>query len=320
MTDTKLKKIIFILEELHRRADATIDSYDEVLIKEFENDSKEKKGNSPKQIGRLLDEIADELPNIQKMKKGRKNIYRLVKPIDLFLESFDNTKDISWVFNMVYDSDPELYTVLAEHTKKSSHIYQFLSSPFEDTKTLESRDTFRHLKKAVGNREYRKITFQRDTKDDLKCLKLVYMTNNWYIAYINDENKLLFGRISLIKKVDYASKVGSFQPSSVQDHLEFLKNIQNAMTLYDKPKKIAKLLAKPDIAKYFDEGMKLRLSSQKFEKKLDDGSIIFTIEYTQYKEILPLIQSWLPNLIILEPKELKEYYIKRLHQTIASHE
>ena len=91
------------------------------------------------------------------------------------------------------------------------------------------------------------------------------------------------------------------------------------MTLYGKPKKIATIKATGFAKKYFDKGIKLRLSSQKFIKKLDDDSIIFTVEYTQPMEILPLIQGWLPNLIILEPKELKEDYIKRLNKTIKSH-
>ena len=320
MKDTKLKKIIFILEELHNRPTKTIDAYDEVLIEEFDNPEKREKGrsgNSPKQIGKLLKEIAFELPNIHKTKEGKKDIYKLVKPMDLFIESFDHTKDISWVINMIHDSDPELYPVLAEHTKKSSHIYQFLNTPFEDTTTLEARETFSHLKDAVNRREYRKITFAGGVQDNLKCLKLVYMENNWYIAYVNAEDNLLFGRISLIKKVEYASNKGLFQPTSVKKHLEFLKTIQNSMTLYGKTKKLAKLMIKPKKAKYFDEGMKLRLSSQKFVEKLDDGSIIFTVEYTQADEILPLVQAWLPYLIILEPKELKEQYVKRLNDTLT---
>jgi predicted DNA-binding transcriptional regulator YafY len=144
------------------------------------------------------------------------------------------------------------------------------------------------------------------------------MQNNWYIAYVNGDDKLLFSRINFIKKVEYASNKGRFQPSSVKDQLDFLKNIQNAMTLYGKPKKIATIKANKIIAKYFDDDVKVQLSSQKIINKLPDGSIIFTLEYTQPKEILPLIQSWMPNLTILEPDDLKEIYIKNLQRTIQN--
>ena len=87
----------------------------------------------------------------------------------------------------------------------------------------------------------------------------------------------------------------------------------------DKPKKIARLKASRIAAKYFYEGMKPFLTSQKFEKILDDGSVVFTLEYTQPIEIMPLIQSWLPNITILEPQELKEQYIKQLNYAISNH-
>ncbi len=145
------------------------------------------------------------------------------------------------------------------------------------------------------------------------------MQGNWYLAYVNEKDQVRFGRISFMEKVEYASKAESFQPSTVRKQMEFLKNIQNAMTLYGKPKKIVRLKASGITAKYFYDGMKPFLSSQKFEKMLDDGSVVFTVEYTQPLEVLPFIQGWLPNMTILEPEELKEQYIKKLNYTIMNH-
>jgi len=95
------------------------------------------------------------------------------------------------------------------------------------------------------------------------------------------------------------------------------KHIQNSLTRYDVPVKTATIKVAPDKARYFEKGMKKFLSSQKFKEKLDDGSIIFTLEYTQPLEILPLIQKWLPNLVILEPQELKEEYINNLNLILS---
>ena len=142
------------------------------------------------------------------------------------------------------------------------------------------------------------------------------MDGNWYLAFVDSEAKLRLGRIAFIEKVEYASKINSFQPSSVKKYMEFLDNIQNSMTLYGVPKKIAKIKATNKVARYFEKDMKKFLSSQKFIKKLEDGSIIFSLEYTQPLEILPFIQRWLPDLIILEPEELKKEYIHKLNQAI----
>ena len=145
------------------------------------------------------------------------------------------------------------------------------------------------------------------------------MQGNWYLAYVDDKDRVKFGRISFMEKVEYASKAESFQPTTVKKQMAFLQTIQNAMTLYDRPKKIATLKASGYSAKYFYDGMKPFLSSQKFVEKLDDGSVIFTVEYTQPLEVLPFIQSWLPSLSILEPADLKEKYLERLQQTINNH-
>lgn len=313
MIDTKLKKILFILEEFHKRQDHVLDAYDEELSREFKR--------SPKSIGKLLEEIEREVDNVEEIKVGKKKAWKLMKPMDLFVETFKNSHEIHCLMHMAHDADPEIFKELEKYTNENEHMYQFKNTPFEDMQTLEDKETFKRLRTAVEHREYRKIKFKgnSDPQDNLKCLKLIFMDSNWYIAYVNRENELRFGRINFIERVEYATNIGSFQPSTVKKQMNFLKNIQNSMTLYDKPKTIAKIKARPFIARYFDEGMKPFLSSQKFEKKLDDGSIIFTAEYTQPMEILPLIQGWLPNLIILEPKELKDKYLERLNYTINNH-
>jgi len=313
MKETKLQRTLFILEEFHKRQDSILDAYDTVLLEEC--------GLSTKQVGRLLDEIANELDSIEQIKIGRKKAYKLIKPMDLFIETFKNANDISWLFNMAHEGDPEVFKELEQFTKNTKHVFQFKNTPFEDTATLEEKEIFKTLKRAVKNREYAKITFKgkEAPQDNLKCLKLIFMEGNWYLAYVDEEEQLRFGRISFMEKVVYATKKESFQPVSVKKQTAFLKNIQNAMTLYGKPKQTARLKASGYAAKYFYEGMKPFLSSQKFEKILDDGSVVFTVEYTQPVEIMPFIQSWLPNITIIEPEELREVYRKKLQYAQENH-
>ena len=66
----------------------------------------------------------------------------------------------------------------------------------------------------------------------------------------------------------------------------------------------------------YDDGMKKFLSTQTYKRRSDDGSIIFTLEYTQPLEILPFIQKWLPDLVILEPRELRDEYLKKLDRAV----
>lgn len=305
-TASTFKKYLLVLEEFEKRADKTLDAYDKVL--------QDVTGLQTKQMGRVLDELLEHFDNIVCEKKGKKKSYRLIKPIDIFSETFKNSHEIGWLFQMAHDGDPEIFRELENYTNQNRHVYKFKNTPFEDINTLESKEIFKKLRFAVEAREYRKIKFMFDEEvyDNLKCLKLLFMDNNWYIAFIDEREMLSFGRISFIESVEYTTKSSSFQPSSVAKHLGFLEGIQNSMTLFGAEKKMATIKAMPSVAKYFDDGMKIFLSSQKFLKKEADGSVIFTLEYTQPLEILPFIQRWLPDLIILEPQELKEELYRKL--------
>ena len=138
------------------------------------------------------------------------------------------------------------------------------------------------------------------------------------MAYVDEKDVLKLGRVAFIEEVTYASK-NYFQKSSVEKHLKILnENLQNAMTLFDKEPRKVTIRAMSSVAKYFSEGMKTFLPSQTFIRKEDDGSVIFTLSYTQELEVFPLIQKWMPNLVIVEPAELQESYVKKLQQAIRN--
>lgn len=211
---------------------------------------------------------------------------------------------------MAHDADPEIFKALEGYTNKSKHIYKFINTPFEDIEELKSNGILKKLETAVKLGEYRKIKFAGiEAIDNLKCLKLLFIDNNWYIAISGEDEIVRLSRVSFIEDVSYATNINKFQKSSVKKQIEFIdKHIQNSFTRYDLPVKSTKIKVMPEKARYFDKGMKKFLSSQKFVEKLDDGSVVFTLKYTQSLEILPFIQKWLPYLVILEPKELKDEY------------
>ena len=85
---TTIQKYMFILEEINKRQDKTITAYDEVLIDKLQL--------GDKQIGRLLEELESEFDNIILLEKTKKKTYKLIKPIDLFVEAFENSNEIGW--------------------------------------------------------------------------------------------------------------------------------------------------------------------------------------------------------------------------------
>lgn len=295
-----------------------ISSYDAVLLDEFACD--------PKTLERYLKELESNYEHIISIKKSRTKFWKLVKVSDIFEEFIKNSEDISQLFLMAQEFDAEIFKELEKGTlskvsTKDRDVFMFRNSIMEELQGSKVKGIFKSLKKAIANSEYRDIVYTYDeteTHEESKCLRLLFMDNNWYVVILDKHKKLLFRRLSFIKEVHY-SKKETFQRKEIEPYLKFLATAQNAMSLYDVKVKKATIKATVKIAKYFQKEMKCFLASQTFVENCEDGSVIFTLEYTQDLEILPLIQKWLPDLIILEPQALKDAYVKKLEETLLIH-
>jgi predicted DNA-binding transcriptional regulator YafY len=246
---------------------------------------------------------------------GKKNGYKLVDNFDAFIEAFKNIDEYDELFYLAQESNPQLFKKL-EYQLSKDQLYMFKNPIFERVKNEE---IFNNLKTAIRSKEYRKIKLQyEDSSFEVKPIRLVFVDNNWYLAYADSDDTLQLVRVSFIESLRYATK-NSYQKNSITKHLQNLnRNLQNSRTLFDKEQKTATIKATPLIAKYFKEDMKRFFPSQKFKQELEDGSIIFSINYTQELEIMPFIQKWLPDLVVLEPQELKEHYVKKLQDALKN--
>ncbi len=292
-----------------------INAYDPVILDEF--------NCSYKTLERYLKDIENNFQNIITIKKSNKNYYKLVKASDIIREFLQlEDSNISLVYEWLKEG--EIYHDLEESTKQAlekvsdskKEIMLFKSYPFEEFKSKKYKDMFDELKTAVKNSEYRDIVFEYDDIEvykDAKCLKLVFVDNNWYVAIEDENSKLKFLRISFIQSIKKVRDY-SYQKSTLEKYNTFFKTFQNAMTLYGVERKKAILQTTPKIAKYFKKDMKKFFPSQEFIEELDDGSIKFSLLYTQPLEILPFIKRWLPDMSIVEPKELKEEYKKDIEK------
>ena len=198
-------------------------------------------------------------------------------------------------------------------------------SHHEDIADERLQQHFNDLLEAVEKRLYVRLIFKFPKNaiySDVRCLKMIFTDNNWYIFfdYMDEKEqkrKARFGRISFIKEIKFLkesrySNKNSFQKHELSDYDTFYASIQNAMTLHGVKRTKATIKAMPRVGQYFDQGMKKFFNSQRFVKKGDDGSIVFTVEYTQALELMPFIQKWMPDLVVVEPKELQEYYRSNL--------
>jgi len=310
----KLEAIFRIIEHFLQRKE--ISSYDKVLLNEL--------NCSQRTLLRYLYDIESIFPSIIKIEKSKQTTWKLVSINEIFEELINSSNDIGYLFSMVKEFDPSIFTYMEKESlkkllKKDESLFLFKNYIMEELNEKVSKEYFNRLKYAIKNKKIIEIESLYDKtvkKTNLYPLKLVFMDNNWYIAVVEND-KIDFIRISFIKDLKVTQE--SFSSLFIDEYLKELKKAQNALTLLPKPTKIAKIKATPNISRYFDKGMKRFLSSQTFVKKEKDGSVIFTLEYTQPLEILPLIQKWLPDLIILEPKELQQEYINKLQNSLNNY-
>jgi predicted DNA-binding transcriptional regulator YafY len=270
-------------------------------------------GYSTKTLGRHLKDIATLYSSIIEVKEGRNKVYELVDTSYVFEKIMTNSDDLYWFFDLIERWDSNIFKDIGyEVSKKERDVYLYKNSPFEELKSDKQKDIFRSLKSAIINQEYRDIDYIYNaprTHRQAIPLKLIFMEQNWYVAIVDRDEGFRFLRIFFIKDVRNSAK-RSYERDLSSDELKkytkFLKTFQNPMSKYAEPKEIARIKASPRVAKYFDKGMKRHLQSQTFIKKNSDGSVEFSLEYTQPIEVLPLIKKWLPDLKILSPQSLED--------------
>ena len=281
-------------------------------------------GYDKRTLRRYLDDIERLYPHIIKIKKSPTHCYKLESASEIFHTFLSHTEDVSWLLQLIYQSDKNLLSQLADDTKErleniaksEKDIFLFQNLPFDELKSEKRKEIFNKLKSATKNSEYRNISYHYNEEvfiKDAQCLKLLFMDSNWYVATASKERGFLLLRMAFITKVEYATKE-SYQPTQLNKYSEYLKSIQNPMTLFGVEIEKAHLLASPRVAKYFKKDMKKFLSSQTFIKENSDGSVEFTLDYTQPLEILPFIKKWLPDVEILSPQSLQDEMIGDLEK------
>lgn len=284
-------------------------------------------GCSYRTLERYLMDIEALYGHIITIKQGRKKVWKLVSVSDVFEEFIKNSDDISNLFLMAREYDPDIFDGLEQSTldkvsKSDENVFLFRNSMMEEIQSDRAKVIFNDLKVAIKNHEYRDIHNKNnaDEKDeDIKPIRLLFMENNWYLAFLDSQKQFKLRRLSYMKEVKKRFSQGSFQTKETKPYLEFLKTIQNPLTLHGKEVKTATLKASSGVAKYFQADMKKFLSSQTFLENNKEGETLFTVTYTQELEVLPFIQKWLPDLVIVEPKELRDAYTEKLKTILEKH-
>ena len=225
-----------------------------------------------------------------------------------------NSNDIGWLITLLNENDPNLLSEfekeISRQVKEDSKVFLFKTNPLEALQDEPSKRYLGALRSAVMRREYRDIKYKYigevENLMDSKCLKIVFTDGNWYLAIEDNEENFRLLRVAFIVSLSKSSK--NYQSKILDKYKTHFNKIQNAMSLPSEPFQRAVLKASPKVSIYFRKGMKSFFPSQKLNETMSDGSVIFSIDFTQDMEILPFIKRWLPDIEILEPKSLRDKF------------
>lgn len=187
-----------------------------------------------------------------------------------------------------------------------------IDNPLQNEKL--SKNEFNHILSCLKSLEKRKTINIDYIDEDIKeavFLRVIYSDKNWYILIKFDE-KIELKRVAFIKNLEITKNIYSLL--QIPENLDKkIKNLSNSLSLYDNFKKEALLEISPKIARYFQKDMKKFFKSQKI---INENPLQISIEYSQDLEILRFVKSWLPDIKILAPIQLKSAFCDNLQEAL----
>ena len=321
----KCKEIYYLMYKLYQGEELTVNDH---LAAEL--------SINKRTLSRYLEDIVLHFSDVLIVEKKRSigherqaKVYRLVKHNEDLAKAlsafFERKSDLTWILQLLHEKDSLLFQDegierdLKKIVEEESEIFVFKSKPFEILNEQQQK-IFSMLKRAVKNHQYKTIHYKYDVLEileDVKCLKLLFIQENWYLAVEDKDGKFRLLRIAFIEQVLQSDR-STYQARKVEKYDAFYQSMQNAMSLEGAPLQKAIIVVSPKVSKYFKSNMKSFFTSQRFIKENSDGSVEFELRYTQPIEILPFIKRWLPDLTIVSPQSLKDVLHKDLENAMKN--
>lgn len=179
-----------------------------------------------------------------------------------------------------------------------------LTNKLYQTSSIEKIDNFKNeiiqIKNAVETKSIIKC-FYNNKNREIYPLKILNLEGFWYlIVYEPIDNKIKTFHLNTIKNIEVLNTYFSFDE-------EKINSFDNAISAYYKPNNapiLVQLFMDKEVSRYFQR--KPLNKSQRVLKIYDDESCDIELTITEYMEIIPTIQRYIPHIGVIEPDELKD--------------
>ena len=179
-----------------------------------------------------------------------------------------------------------------------------LTNKLYQTSSIEKIDNFKNeiiqIKNAVETKSIIKC-FYNDKNREIYPLKILNLEGFWYLIIFEPiDNKIKTFHLNTIKNIEVLNTHFSFDE-------EKINSFDNAISAYYKPNNesiLIQLFIDSKVLRYFQR--KPLNKSQRVLKIYDDESCDIELTITDYMEIIPTIQRYIPHISVIEPDELKD--------------
>lgn len=185
-----------------------------------------------------------------------------------------------------------------------------LTNKLYQTSSIEKIDNFKNeiiqIKNAVETKSIIKCLYNKKYRE-IYPLKILNLEGFWYlIIYEPSDNKIKTFHLNTIKNIEVLHCNFRFDE-------EKINSFDNAISAYYKPENepiLVQLFIDKEVSRYFQR--KPLNKSQRVLKIYDDESCDVELTITDYMEIIPTIQRYLPFIGVIEPQELKDRVSKNI--------
>jgi predicted DNA-binding transcriptional regulator YafY len=192
----------------------------------------------------------------------------------------------------------------------SNKIYQKSSVEKFD----EFKDEIIQIRNAIETKNIIKC-FYNEKHREIYPLKILNLEGYWYlIIYEPTDEKIKTFHLNTIKEIEVLHSNFLFNDKKVE-------GFDSAITAYFKPENdviLIQLYIHKKIARYFKR--KPLSNKQRLVNEYEDGSIDLEIEITDYMEIIPTIQRYMPYISIIEPDVLKNKVKENIDNYLKNNE
>ena len=179
-----------------------------------------------------------------------------------------------------------------------------LTNKLYQTSSVEKIDNFKNeiiqIKNAIESKSIIKCLYNKKDRE-IYPLKILNLEGFWYlIIYEPSDNKIKTFHLNTIKNIEVLHCNFRFDE-------EKINSFDNAISAYYKPENepiLVQLFIDKEVSRYV---MRKPLNkSQRVLKIYDDESCDVELTITDFMEIIPTIQRYLPFIGVIEPQDLKD--------------